>query len=210
MSGKKRTIIILEVIAAIIGLISAYGSSCPTFTPPTDPTSSLYIMNQMQWIFIITTLLSWAAAIGSGVLVWAIKKNKKWAYITAIITNITGFISGLIPALLIMLIGGSSFSPSLLRTFIYLIILILLLIPSFKEALFEDESEKGSVSTNLSAVLIIPGLILSLQTLIVAPTHIIDDVNVYMYNSLQLIGGLVMVAIGLFVFAIGRYRKKIE
>ncbi len=60
----------------------------------------------------------------------------------------------------------------------------------------------------MAAVLIIPGMILSLQTFIIAPTHIIDSVNVYMYNSIQLIGGLVLAAVGVFVFAIGKYKKE--
>lgn len=211
MSGKRRIIIVLEAIAAIIGIISAYGSSCPTFSPPTDPNSSLYVMYQLQWVFIITTLLSWATAIGSGVLVWAIMKNKNWSYKTAIYMNIFGFLSGLTPSLLVILVGGMSFSPSLLRTFVYFIILILLFLPNIKKALTEEEEgEHGSVTSNLAAILIIPGLILSLQTFIVAPTHMIDGVNEYMYNSLQLIGGLVLAAAGVFLYAIGKYRKKKE
>jgi hypothetical protein len=205
MIGKKKVILIMETIAAIIGVISAYGSTCLTLNPPTDPDSTFFIMNQLQWVWYITTFLSYVAGIGSGVLVWAIIKNKKWAYLTAIIMNVIGFVSGLTPTLLL---NGKT--PSFLRTFIYAIILILLFLPAFKKALTEDDEETGSVSANLSAVLILPGLILSLQTLIVAPTHIIDSVNVYMYNSLQLIGGLVLTAIGVFIFAIGRYRKKEE
>ncbi len=203
MAGKKKTIIIMEAIAAIIGIISAYGSTCSTFNPTDDPTSSLYIINQLQWLWYITTFLSFVAGIGSGVVIWAIVKKKEWAYMTAIIMSGIGFISGLIPTLIL-----NFGTPSFLRTFIYLIILILLFLPAFEKALTEDNEEVGSASANISAVLIIPGLILSLQTFIVAPTHIIDNVNVYMYNSLQLIGGLVMAAIGVFVFAIGRYRKK--
>jgi len=205
MSGKKKVIIVMETIAAIIGVISAYGSTCSTLNPTDDPASSLYIINQLQWLWYITTSLSYIAGIGSGVIVWAIIKKKDWAYMGAIIMNAIGFVSGLTPSWILK--WGT---PSILRTFIYAIILILLFLPGIKKALTEDDGETVSASGNMAAVLIIPGLILSLQTFFVAPTHIIDDVNVYMYNSIQLIGGLVLAAIGVFVFAIGKYRKKEE
>ncbi len=122
-----------------------------------------------------------------------------------LITNAVGFVSGLIPSWIL-----SWGTPSILRTFIYAIILILLFLLGIKKALTEDDGETVSASGNMAAVLIIPGFILSLQTFFVAPTQIIDSVNVYMYNSLQLIGGLVLAAVGVFVFAIGKYMKKEE
>ncbi len=138
-------------------------------------------------------------------MVWAIIKKKEWAYMGFLITNAVGFVSGLIPSWIL-----SWGTPSILRTFIYAIILILLFLLGIKKALTEDDGETVSASGNMAAVLIIPGFILSLQTFFVAPTHIIDSVNVYMYNSLQLIGGLVLAAVGVFVFAIGKYMKKEE
>ena len=203
MSGKKKVIIIMETIAAIIGIISAYGSTCSTLNPSTDPTSSLFIISQLQWLWYITTSLTYIAAIAAGVMVWATIKKKEWAYMGLLITNAVGFVSGLIPSWIL-----SWGTPSILRTFIYAIILILLFLPGIKKALTEDDGETGSASGNMAAVLIIPGMILSLQTFIIAPTHIIDSVNVYMYNSIQLIGGLVLAAVGVFVFAIGKYKKE--
>ena len=188
----------MQTIAAIIGLISAYGSTCSTLNPSTDPTSSLFIISQLQWLWYITTSLTYIAAIAAGVMVWATIKKKEWAYMGLLITNAVGFVSGLIPSWILPML----LSPRQLKW------LALLFLPGIKKALTEDDGETGSASGNMAAVLIIPGMILSLQTFIIAPTHIIDSVNVYMYNSIQLIGGLVLAAVGVFVFAIGKYKKE--
>jgi hypothetical protein len=126
--NKPPTLNIILVISVSLRIAVYIGSSCPTFNPTTDTSSALYIMNELQWVFIITTLLTYVAAIASGGLIWALISRKTWFYPVALATSIVGLASGLIPSLLVIS-NGMSFSPSLMRTVVYGIVLLLLLLP---------------------------------------------------------------------------------
>ena len=213
MSGKKITIIVMECLAALMGLISAYGSSCPAFNPELiDKIESpeLYsVMTSFQWVFIITTILSYVAGVGSLVMIWALATKKKWFYNTALAIAGLGCITGLIPYLLVTLNGGGT--PSHLRAIIYgVLILMLLLIPGMrlelKDNISLDNVEEKSTATNISAILFFPGTLLWVQTLIVAPTHMLGSVNVYMFKSLQIGIGLVLMSMGIFIFGFVKYK----
>ncbi|MHA1216690.1 MAG: hypothetical protein ACTSPX_05150, partial [Candidatus Thorarchaeota archaeon] len=60
MEKIVRNLSVLAALAGVLGIISAYGSTCPTFDPPTYPTSKLYVMYTLQPVFVVTTSLSWA------------------------------------------------------------------------------------------------------------------------------------------------------
>ena len=190
MSGKKTMIIVMECLAALMGLISAYGSSCPAFNPDlidkVESPELFAVMTSFQWVFIITTILSYVAGAGSLVMIWALVKKKEWFYNTALIIAGLGCITGLIPYLLVTLNGGGT--PSHLRAIIYGVLIILLLIPGIrlelKDNIGVENVEEKSTATNISAILFFPGTLLWVQTFIVAPTHMLGSVNVYMFKSL--------------------------
>lgn len=70
MNLKIALLLILEGAAAAIGLVSAVGSTCPTLNPPV--TGYLSIMRDLRLVFVLTTELTYVAAIGSGILAWAL------------------------------------------------------------------------------------------------------------------------------------------
>lgn len=212
MSGKKTMIIVMECLAALMGLISAYGSSCPAFNPDlidkVESPELFAVMTSFQWVFIITTILSYVAGAGSLVMIWALVKKKEWFYNTALIIAGLGCITGLIPYLLVTLNGGGT--PSHLRAIIYGVLIILLLIPGIrlelKDNIGVENVEEKSTATNISAILFFPGTLLWVQTFIVAPTHMLGSVNVYMFKSLQIGIGLVLMSIGIFIFGFVKFK----
>ncbi|MCF2136915.1 MAG: hypothetical protein K9W43_06675 [Candidatus Thorarchaeota archaeon] len=194
MDKIVRNLSVLSAIAAVLGIVSGYGSTCPTLDPPTDPTSKLYIMHTLQPVFIITTALTWAVGIAWILLIWAIISRKAWFYTSAVLVSLVGALSGFIPAILVM-INGMPFSPSLLRAFLNLFILIYLVLP-FKaptiKAVFTASSTvtTGITSSIVMYMLIAIGIVLMLQPIVVPWTHVIDGVYEYGLEALQFFGGL--------------------
>lgn len=221
MKGKIRTLIIFESFAAFIGIVSAIGSSCPTFNPGgLESTSALLpVMMDLQWVFILTTLLSYAAAIVSGVLIWALIAKEVWFYPVAIITSIVGIASGLTPALLVIL-NGMSFSPSLMRTVVYAVVLILLLLPPFYELKFKttegieisskdaqisentaETSVKSSMMTVVSLIIMSIGIGLFIQPFMVTSSHLINGVNYFTNGPLYTYFGIALIILSAVIFA---------
>ncbi|MFW9992393.1 MAG: hypothetical protein ACFFD4_10125 [Candidatus Odinarchaeota archaeon] len=201
----KTTIAILYLLAgaaAAVGLVSAYGSLCPTLNPP--PMGPLSIMKDLQIIFFCTTGVTWLTSFAWLILIWALWTRKAWFYNAALITAIAGFLSGLIPAVLVTM-NGISFSPSWMRTVGNLIIIFVLLIPIFKNGIKAHIAEKdysstvgiGSEISSLAFVLLGFGLLMIVQPFIMPVTHIIDGVNVgYEFEALQFYGGLFCILAG--------------
>ena len=145
-------------------------------------------------------------------MIVALFARKGWFYTTALWTAILGFASGLIPYLMIAMNGG--FTPSIMRTVIYAIVVILLVLPGFRKELKDNitvkkEAETGTSGGQLSAYLFFPGLLIWLQTYLVTPSHI-AEIDMTMANVLQIGTGLVLMSIGILIFAIYKikdYRK---
>ena len=226
MKGKVKTLIVFESLAAFIGIVSAIGSSCPTFNPPTDILDPLYIMNELQWVFIITTLLTYLAAIASGVLIWALIARKTWFYLIALITSFVGFISGITPALLVIL-NGMPFSPSLMRTVIYAIIAILLLLPPFYELKFkktqmgikdqeDDQLDSKTLTSSKKRNDLLPsisliglgiGFALLIQPFMVSSTHVKDGVSYFGNPKLYIYFGISIMVLSVALFVIYAYLR---
>jgi hypothetical protein len=227
MKGKIRTLIVFESFAAFIGIVSAIGSSCPTFNPTTDTSSALYIMNELQWVFIITTLLTYVAAIVSGGLIWALISRKTWFYPVALATSVVGLASGLIPSLLVIS-NGMSFSPSLMRTVVYGIVLLLLLLPPFYELRFKtserdseapskfssDSTEKIDTKTTIistvSLMLMSIGMGLFIQPFMVTSSHIIDGVNYFINGHLYIYFGIALMVASVILFVSYTYLRRLS
>ncbi len=229
MKRKITTLIVFESLAAFIGIVSAKGSSCPTFSPTTDTTSPLYVMNELQWVFILTTLLTYVAAIASGGLIWALISKQSWFYPVAVITSIIGIGSGLVPSLLVIL-NGMAFSPSLMRTVVYGIVLILLLLPPFYELRFKtsygdskDSTEnnskpekveiidaKTSIVSAISLIVMSIGVGLFILPFMVTSSHIINGVNYFTNGSLYTYFGIALMLASVILFVSYTYLQRLS
>ena len=195
MSKKILYIKALLAAAAGIGIISAIGSSCPTLNPPT--TGALAIIKDVQIVFYITTALTYVVSFLSGFLIWAFWAKKSWSYNVTLISSILGTISGLVPAVIVMS-NGMKFSPSLMRTIINLIILIMIVIPTVKSDINTFLTEGGNKSSDnigkqishMSFVLFGFAFTILIAQILLPATHIIGGVNYWDFEEIQLISAL--------------------
>ena len=185
-------------------------------------------MNELQWVFILTTLLTYLAAIVSGVLIWALISRMSWFYPVALTTSIVGLASGLVPSLLVIS-NGMSFSPSLMRTVVYGIVLILLLLPPFYELRFissegdskassdgnysSDSTEKTDTKTSIvsaiSLILMSIGFGLFIQPFMVTSSHIIDGVNYFADGHLYMYFGIALMLASVILFISYTYLRRL-
>lgn len=220
MSRIVKTLYVLIGAAAAIGIVSAIGSTCVSLDSFWQK-GPFAIARQYALVWQITYYLTWLAALVWGVLFWAFKTRKAWFYPVAIINSIIGTLSRGIPAVL-MVIGwfglfghttrsGLLFTPSWAQAILNLVILILLLMPTFKQGINDHIEEAGASSggsigsqvSSFAYVLFGFGFVMLIQPLIM-PTHVIDGVNIgssygYLLASglLQLIGGLICILFGI-------------
>ncbi|MFX1506485.1 MAG: hypothetical protein ACFFDC_10260 [Promethearchaeota archaeon] len=229
-----RTIAILYILigaATAIGIVSGIGATCTTFFPiwwelgsPEDG-YPFAIIGDFQIAFIIAYIVTWLVALVWGVLFWALGVRKPWFYRVAIITSAAGFLSGFIPAGILLYewylsygLNGMLFTPSWFRTIINLVILVLLLIPVVKRGItgYIEEvgaSTSGSIGSQVSQfslVLFGFSLVMMVQPLIM-PTHIIGGVNVgssmgdlLASGTLQFLVGLIGIFIGVIILIAGQ------
>lgn len=222
---------VLTGAAAAIGIVSAIGSTCVTFDStwwivnPRTGTGAFAIVKDFQLVWQITYFATWLAGLAWGVLFWTLRTRKTWFYPAAIITSIVGCLSRGIPAV-IMTIGffstprtGIMFTPSWVAALLNLAILIVLLIPAYKQGIndfIEEESASsgesvGSQVSSFAFVLFGFGIVMIAQPFIM-PSHIIDGVNVgasvfgdlIASGVLQFYSGLFSISLGLFVRIAGR------
>ncbi|MFW9905549.1 MAG: hypothetical protein ACFFFH_14500 [Candidatus Thorarchaeota archaeon] len=163
----------------------------------------------------VTYFVTWFAAIIWGLLFWVLRTKKAWFYPAAIINSALGCLGRGIPGVL-MTIGFFStprtdllFTPSWVPAILNLVILIVLLIPTYKEKVRDyinevDSSSSESVGSQvsqLSPVLFGFGLVMIIQPFIM-PTHIIDGVNIASSYGSLLASGLLQFYSGLFFIAL--------
>ncbi len=210
--------------AAAIGVFSAIGSTCVSLDPFWQK-GPFAIAEDYSEVWFITYFVTWFAALAWGVLVWAYWARKAWFYPAALITSIAGIIGRGIPAVL-MSIGffstprtGLLFTPSWVSAILNLVILIILLLPKFKQEIKEHMEEPASSSggnvgsqvANFAFVLFGLGIVMMIQPFIM-PTHIIDGINIgvdkygYLLASglLQFFGGLICFLLGMIAQITGR------
>ena len=213
--------------AAALGLVSAIGSTCVSLDPYWQK-AVFAIAGDYSEVWFITYFVTWFSAIAWGVLFWALRARKAWFYPVAIINSIAGCLSRGIPAV-IMTIGffqtsatgrrGLMFTPSWGIAILNLVILIVLLIPAFKQEIKTyiekpGASSGGSVGSQVAEfafVLFGFGIVMMVQPFIM-PTHIIEGVNIgvdrfgYLLASgtLQFFGGILCFLLGIIVRIAGR------
>ena len=221
--GKKITLIIMLVLALLMGAMSAYGAMCPAYNPERlliDPSESglilyaILVTNGLQWVFIVANIFTWIASVGTLVMLIALIAKWKFFYIGTVVTSAIGVVSGLTPYLIVALNGGST--PSYMRAAIWGIILILMLIPAFKRSFDKNgisTTELGNKSNTTAALLFFPGALIGLQALFVGPSHmVLAAAQIYTYygmvEAIQVGFGLLLMAVGVLVFAIAKIRSK--
>lgn len=210
MRKSNLILLITEILATVIGLVSAYGSNCITFDLDTTLATletgnyAYGIVMEYQWLWYITTTLTYLAAIASVVVTWALIKRKAWFYLPALVTAFVGAISGWTPYLLIKSDGGGT--PSFLRAYVYSLVLVLLLIPAIKKGvetrLNETEAERtitdsGDKSASVTTYALIAGVVLMAIPPLTATTH---DVSMIIHGMNYIQIGIVMFYLGLASF----------
>lgn len=227
MSRIIKILYSLTGAAAAIGLVSAIGSTCVSLDPFWQK-GPFAIAADYALVWLITYFVTWIAALAWGVLFWALRARKAWFYPLAIINSILGFLSRGIPAM-IMTIGffskprtGLMFTPSWAIAILNLVILILLLLPAYKQGIKTHMEEPGTSSgesvgsqvSEFAFVLFGFGIVMILQPFIM-PTHIIEGVNIgvdrYGFflasGALQFVSGLFCFLLGMIVRIAGRLLK---
>ncbi|MFX0210241.1 MAG: hypothetical protein ACFFDT_29950 [Candidatus Hodarchaeota archaeon] len=236
-SRTIKSLYILTGAAAAIGLLSGIGSTCTTFDSrwwkagsPEDG-YSFAIIGDFQLVYILSYIVTWLVAIAWGVLFWALMTRKGWFTRTAIITSIAGFLSGFLPAAILLYewymsygLNGMLFTPSWFRTLINAILLIILLIPRIrwgitdhmKEAAGSASGSVGSQVAQFAFVLFGFGIMMIIQPFIM-PMHIIDGVNIassygdlLASGMLQFFGGLFCIFFGVLCGIVGQFLNMVH
>ena len=202
MSKFIKILYALAGAAAAIGIISAIGSTCVSLDPYWQ-SAVFAIAGEYSEVWFVTYFVTWLAAIVWGVLFWALRARKAWFYPVAIINSILGCLSRGIPAIL-MSIGSFSkprtgllFTPSWAPALLNLAILIILLIPKFKQQILDHLENKSASSggsigeqvTEFASVLFGFGIVMLLQPFVM-PSHVIDGVNIASSYGYLLASGL--------------------
>jgi len=215
LSRIVKLLYVLSGAAAAIGVVSAIGSTCVSLDPFWQK-GPFAIAGQYPEVWLITYYVTWIAALVWGVLFWAFRTRKAWFYPVALINSIAGTLSRGIPAVL-MSIGffskprtGLLFTPSWLQAILNLAILILLLMPAFKQGIKDHMEEAGASSggsigsqvTSFAYVLFGFGIVMMIQPFIM-PTHIIDGVNIGSSYGYLLASGMLQFVSGLFCIVLG-------
>ncbi|MHA1941099.1 MAG: hypothetical protein ACW99F_08310 [Candidatus Hodarchaeales archaeon] len=226
LQGSKtiKTLYVLMGLTAVIGIISGIGSTCTTFDDRWWRISSFAIIEDFQMVFLATYFGTWLAALLWIVLYWALGAKKAWFYNVAIVNSLLGFFSGIIPVAILFYENwasygesGMAFTPSWFRTIANFVMLIVLLLPKFRNEVSNHMAEKsvsggsggiGSQMAQFALLVFSFGVLLLIQPFIMPMTHPIDA-NVYMYignkfEALQIYLGLFSIALGLVMRFIGK------
>ncbi|MHA1110878.1 MAG: hypothetical protein ACTSRE_07220 [Promethearchaeota archaeon] len=222
--GKKVSMVVLLILAVLIGLMSAYGATCPLFHPERILLLeegeilelSSYILHKViteQYIYyLISNIVTWVAC-GLGILcIVALFARWKLFYGLTMFTAVLGVVSGFVPWFLLYINGGST--PSYMRTALWGIVVIVLAIftPTFKASNIANVRREKKGSNVAAAALFFPGIFIAIQSLIVGPSHMMAAADLYMsygmIEAIQIGLGIILIAVGILVFAITRLRSR--
>ncbi len=225
--GKKVVLIVILILAALIGLMSAYGASCPAWNPerlliPDEETGLVGLSSYRMWItitnnlmvFQIMNILTYVAGGLTILCIVALFARWKIFYWLTVFTATLGVVSGITPYLLVKL-GGAS-TPSYMRTILFGIVLILMVLPPFFKTfgaknIANTRKVKGDASI-AAAALFFPGVLVAIQSLIVGPSHMMPAANLYMsygmIEAIQIGLGALLIAFGILVFALSKLRHR--
>ncbi len=217
MSRTIKILYALSGAAAALGIVSAIGSTCVSLDPFWQK-GPFAIAGEYQLVWVITYFMTWLAGLAWGVLFWGLKTRKSWFYPAALVTSVIGFIGRGVPAIL-MTYGflffkprkGLMFTPSWAFAILSLAILVVLLLPKYKQGINDymkdvSASSGGSVGSQVSSfayVLFGFGIVMILQPFIM-PTHIIEGVNIGTDRFGELLAsGLLQLGSGIFCILLG-------
>lgn len=215
-------IIALFGVAAGVLLLCAYGSTCVQFR-----FSPAYWSMMFTWFpdfivaYSVTYFLSWAIAFVWGFVIYSWLTQKRWAYLSALITSAAGFIVQAIPGVISDTDGftvafdmGSPHWGGAMSNLVVLIVLVVGIIPfeqnpvrnSIKSFTAGDNKWGGTRAIKLmlmSTFLFWLAAVSFLGSTFMADAHNIAGVNIWQTVGYQYVGGAIIAIAGTSMLASG-------
>ena len=225
-------LIALFGVAAGVLLLCAYGSTCVQFNFQAGAGPPFFGANYWDtfmgsWFpdfivaYSITYFLSWAIAFVWGFVIYSWLTQKRWAYLSALITSAAGFIVQAIPGIISDTDGftvafdmGSPHWGGAMANLVVLIVLIIGIIPfeknpvrnGIKSFTARDNKWGGTRAIKLmlmSTFLFWLAAVSFLGSTFMADAHTIDGVNIWQTVGYQFVIGGIIAAGGGTMFATG-------
>jgi len=220
------TNIILLAFFAMTGavmLVSAYGATCITWdevnwlfrTYPAGPLAGTYMYPYIidnLFIYRLSNIMTWAFGFVWGFVIYSFLTARKWAYISALISSVVGFVFGIIPALLSDTKGGTIpfegiGSPHWGRTLLSLLTMGLLIIayvlPGTRRGIKAFTAKENRMARALGTQLTYMSLFFFwlafasfMGSEFMRGAHVVNGVNIWQTVQIQFMGGLVTTVIG--------------
>jgi hypothetical protein len=187
-------------------------------------------------IFQISNIVAWITAFLWGFVIYSYLTNRKWAYLSAVVTSALGFIFGIIPAWLADTKGltipfEEMGSPHWGKTMANLVVLIILVVYLVASIISDKRGTEGMVGTKrvltspfgtriantitkqlfvMSVFFIWFAFVSFLGTEFMAGAHVIEGINVWELVQIQTVGGYVTAIAGSTFLAGGLYSKYLK
>ena len=243
--GINIVIIALFAMAAAIALLSAYGASCVAWDPsmyediwiPMPPPDGTWMahpafgyIKETYPTFQIMNVLTYISAFTSAFVIYALMTKNSRTYWIGLGSAVLGFISGLVPALIA---ETKNFDPAETfgittphwgRTFVYLLVIIVMIIPSFKGkkpylavarsvksfVARENTMTYGRQLITMSFFFFWLALVSFFGTTFLAEAHVIGGVNYWQFVDFQILSGVGLAITGGSMLSTGLIYNKMK
>jgi len=210
-------VLALFAIVASTQLLSAYGAICTVwdFPRPGPPGSSFgnAVTTKFWWVYQPSNIITWIVAFAYGFLIYfyLTKMPWKWFFLIAMIVAVTGFITGLAPALLSDTtgftvpfegIGSPNWGRTIGNAIIIGLLLLMQFVPIFRVAAKSFIEERSIAGQYVKQMILISlfffwlAAVSFLGTEFMRGAHVIDGVNVWQTIDFQFLGGVITSIIG--------------
>jgi hypothetical protein len=229
--GTNYLLVALMAVTAAVQLLGAYGAACIAWNP-TWYARYAHISGNLL-IYQLSNAISWITAFLWGFVIYSYLTNRKWAYLSAVITSALGFVFGIIPAwmsdtkAMTEPFEGMG-SPHWGRTMANLVVLVLLILYLVASVIADKKGNEGMVGTKrvltspfgtriaktvttqlfvMAVFFIWFSFVSFLGTEFMAGAHVVGGINVWELIEIQSIGGYVTAISGSTFLAGGLYTK---
>jgi hypothetical protein len=237
--GTNYLLVALMAVTAAVQLLGAYGAACiPWGTAITRPPYSMIFGHVADNLLLyqVSNAVSWVTAFLWGFVIYSYLTNRKWAYLSAVVTSALGFVFGIIPAWTSDTKAGTveftgMGSPHWGRTMANLVVLVLLILYLVASIIVDSMKGEGMVGTKrvitspfgtriaktvttqlfvMSVFFIWFSFVSFLGTEFMAGAHVVGGINVWQLIEIQSIGGYVTAIAGSTFLAGGLITKYIK